>query len=1022
MPQPVELSRQYLSDTGGWKEMKEARAIHAAGRTSSASYRDGLLEAEVREGSKTLRVRVEFRSRTDVVNHCPCFRARRDGIVCAHALAAGLEVLEPTLSSRAGDSVGSAGGAAGQGAAAKPSPAATPVHPSWPEGVEEADDRAEPAALHLIVAPNFASAWEKGRVTLGVEVSLEGGRALLKSVPAGTRLFLDAGDAALFRLLREISPGEVPGALLLGREDFSRLLAAVPGHPRITRGKAAPLRVSARPLRPALERTKGLRFRVVWPRDAVPLLAEAGCWAYDGKDVIQPVAPGLEGAAELLAKGILAEAEELPALLERWRAHFDPGPLRLARAVPKVRLLVEGSLNHLDAELVFAYPGRDLVAASDRPAAWEEDGGIVLADAAIERAAIAELEGAGFRRRGEEGRFVLKDKEAILQFLAHGYPAFRKRWETQPGERFEHALGQVEPIVPAMHLRPGGEDWFGLELGFATPSGETFSRQEIQRLLESGRHGRAGAGGRVAVLDPRLAGELGEILADCDPQQVQPGLYRIDRTQAGYLRETAADAGLAAEGELPWRTGEAKTAFRELDEPLASILRPYQREGVAWMQGLASRGMGGILADDMGLGKTLQTLAFLQSLGGRALVVCPSSLVHNWIAEAARFAPGMKAIAVEGPDRARVLAEQGDADLLVTSYALLRRDEDLWRAREFDAVVLDEAQHIKNPEAQVSRAAHHLRAAHRFALTGTPVENSVEDLWSICRFALPGYLGGRERFAERFVRPLSSAEPPTAVRERLVRRLRPVVLRRLKGEVARELPEKIEQVVLCELGERQREVYARLLRESRASILEAEGGKRRMLALTALLRLRQTCCDLRLLGLRDLADDEASAKLDAFFELLDEAVAGGHRVLVFSQFVGMLQILAGELAARRLEHCYLDGSTKDRAAAVSRFQEGAAPVFLISLKAGGVGLNLTAADTVIHVDPWWNPAVEAQATDRAHRIGQDRVVTSYKLIARDTVEEKILAMQDRKRALAETLLSEGGDAHLSEDELLGLFE
>src|SRR5690606_975560 len=234
--------------------------------------------------------------------------------------------------------------------------------------------------------------------------------------------------------------------------------------------------------------------------------------------------------------------------------------------------------------------------------------------------------------------------------------------------------------------------------------------------------------------------------------------------------------------------------------------------------------------------------------------------------------------------------------------------------------------------------------------------------------------------------------------------------------------EKIEQVVYCELSPPQREVYRKLLQESRASLLEAEGGRKRMLALTALLRLRQSCCDLRLLGLQDLAETESSAKLDALGELLDEAVSGGHRVLVFSQFVGMLQILVGELVAKKIDFCYLDGSTKDRAAVVDRFQQGKAPVFLISLKAGGVGLNLTAADTVIHVDPWWNPAVEAQATDRAHRIGQERVVTSYKLIARDTVEEKILALQERKRHLTESLLSEAGDAHLSENELLDLFD
>jgi SNF2 family DNA or RNA helicase len=451
-------------------------------------------------------------------------------------------------------------------------------------------------------------------------------------------------------------------------------------------------------------------------------------------------------------------------------------------------------------------------------------------------------------------------------------------------------------------------------------------------------------------------------------------------------------------------------------------LRPYQEEGVKWMQGLASQGIGGVLADDMGLGKTLQTLSFLYSVGGTSLVVCPSSLVFNWVAEAEKFTPGLKAVAIEGPNREKILAENADADIFVTSYALLRRDEQVWAERDFDVVVLDEAQHIKNPDAQVSKAAHRLKGTYRFALTGTPVENSVRDLWSIVQFALPRYLGRRQDFAERFEKPLSSSEPSASVRDRLSRRLRPVVLRRLKSEVAKDLPDKIEQVVYCDLKPKQRDVYEALLSESRSAILDADGGRQRMLALTALLRLRQTCCDLRLLGMEGVKDDEASVKAEALGELLDEAIDGGHRVLVFSQFVEMLQILVPDLAAKGVDFCYLDGSTRNRSEVVNRFQEKDVPVFLISLKAGGVGLNLTEADTVIHVDPWWNPAVEAQATDRAHRIGQANVVTSYKLITRGTVEEKILALQNRKREMTEALLSEAGDAGLTKGEMLKLLE
>ena len=336
--------------------------------------------------------------------------------------------------------------------------------------------------------------------------------------------------------------------------------------------------------------------------------------------------------------------------------------------------------------------------------------------------------------------------------------------------------------------------------------------------------------------------------------------------------------------------------------------------------------------------------------------------------------------------------------------------------------MLDEAQWIKNPDAQVSQAAHGLKATHRFALSGTPVENSLLDLWSIMAFALPGYLGPRKAFMERFEKPLRKGNDP-ALSRRIARRLKPVVLRRLKTEVAKDLPDRIEQVRYCDLTAKQGSIYRQLLQESRAQVDAAEDGRKRMVALTALLRLRQACCDLRLLPNLKVEDKDAGVKLDELKSLVEEAVAGGHRVLVFSQFVQLLQGVVPMLLENKWDYCYLDGSTRKRSEVVDRFQEGSAPVFLISLKAGGVGLNLTAADTVIHLDPWWNPAVEAQATDRAHRIGQKNVVTSYKLITRGTVEEKILALQEEKKKILESALDGAGTLvpGLEEDELMGLF-
>jgi SNF2 family DNA or RNA helicase len=416
------------------------------------------------------------------------------------------------------------------------------------------------------------------------------------------------------------------------------------------------------------------------------------------------------------------------------------------------------------------------------------------------------------------------------------------------------------------------------------------------------------------------------------------------------------------------------------------------------MAALAQRGGHGLLADDMGLGKTLQTLAFCawlhatETSPGPALVVCPTSLVANWLREAARFTPHLRTLDFTGPDRAARRADIPRVDLVVTSYAIMRRDIEQLRGENFALVALDEAQHIKNRGSQNAQGAKMLRARHRLILTGTPLENSVLDLWSLYDFLVPGYLGSAADFRERYESPLTRGDAPRQL-ARLRQRVRPFFLRRTKEEVLPELPPKLEHLALCELTDEQREVYRAVLAQGRRDVFENAGkagaGRDRIAMLTTLLRLRQVCCHLDLLPRGDAprAWREPSAKLDRTFELIDEAIDGGHRVLLFSQFVQMLHLLRDEARRREIPFSYLDGQTADRQGEIDRFQgDPGIPLFLISLKAGGTGLNLTGADTVIHFDPWWNPAVEDQ-------------VQAYKLIAAGTVEEKIQAMQARKREL-----------------------
>ena len=452
------------------------------------------------------------------------------------------------------------------------------------------------------------------------------------------------------------------------------------------------------------------------------------------------------------------------------------------------------------------------------------------------------------------------------------------------------------------------------------------------------------------------------------------------------------------------------------------MLRPYQKQGVYWMRFLEKSGLSGLLADEMGLGKTLQTLTWISlertdpaARGKPALVVCPTSLVANWNAEAEKFTPWMKRLVVSGPNRAEVFDKIPAADLVITSYALLQRDlEDAYANRTFSVVVLDEAQHIKNRSTRNAKSAKRLESVQKLVLTGTPVENSVADVWSIFDFLMPDYLGRYDAFNATVQQPIEAGGPEgAAAQERLHHKLHPFILRRLKKLVAKDLPDKIVKVAYCPLTEEQQRWYNKLLQDARTRIgdmVKSKGfAKSKIEILAVLMRLRQVASHVELLKeYREknpltsheplTTSHELSGKLDVFFELLDEAIDGGHRVLVFSQFVSMLTILRRELEARGIAYCYLDGSTKDRLGECRRFNtDESIPLFLISLHAGGTGLNLTGADMVIHFDPWWNPAVEDQATDRAHRIGQKRTVYVVKMIAEGTVEERVLALQQKKQ-------------------------
>ncbi len=597
------------------------------------------------------------------------------------------------------------------------------------------------------------------------------------------------------------------------------------------------------------------------------------------------------------------------------------------------------------------------------------------------------------------------------------------------GDSFELDLGVVVAgeklsLLPALldWLERTPESVLKLLLAGQTPNGQVTLAVDERRV--------------VLVTMERLADTL-RGLADFFDQAptLKDGRLRLPRARLAELSAAGRHwvfGGDEALAELSRRLAD----FERIDPLSAPVgldaqLRPYQQFGLGWLQFLREFGFGGILADDMGLGKTIQTLAHIQveKVAGRldkpCLVVAPTSLMFNWRAEARRFAPDLRVLMLHGPERRGQFQWVNDSDLVLTTYPLLSRDRDWLQQHDWHLLILDEAQAIKNPRTTASRCVRELNARHRLCLTGTPLENNLGELWSLFDFLMPGLLGSQTRFRRLFQLPIERHGDEER-RELLARRIRPFFLRRKKADVAPELPPKTEMSRVTELSTGQQRLYERLrvsLHDKVRRAVADQGVERsRLVVLDALLRLRQVCCDPRLIPDIDGADRIPSAKLELLMDLLPDMLAEGRRVLLFSQFVSMLELIEVELKRAGIDYVKLTGQTRNREEVVNRFQEGKTSLFLISLKAGGVGLNLTAADTVIHYDPWWNPAVEDQATDRAHRIGQTRKVFVYRLLTEHTIEEKVHQLQQSKRGLVESLFAGGGASTLNAADLDALFE
>ena len=627
--------------------------------------------------------------------------------------------------------------------------------------------------------------------------------------------------------------------------------------------------------------------------------------------------------------------------------------------------------------------------------------------------------------------------ESYWPLFMEQIPALEKEgWKINIPPDFRHRYLDAESFEAKVSEEGG--DWLSLNLGITVEGKrlslvplltELFSRDDrwfslssIQKIQDNEPVYLKGPTGRIRISADRLKVVVGTLidLFDCRKHGDSVGNLRMSRFDSNRI-ETLADKGRwqfkgpASIREMAKRLSAIDAPPRLLPPPeFRGTLRPYQQEGLGWLQYLRMHDLSGILADDMGLGKTAQALAHiaLEKKEGRldrpALVVLPTSLVFNWQNEARHFTPGLSVLSLQGKDRMDRFAGSGEADILLTTYPLLWRDADFLLKREYHLLILDEAQVVKNAENHASRIVRKIKTRHRLCLTGTPLENHLGELWSLFDFLMPGFLGDMKNFSRSFRNPIEK-QGDEQRRAILARRLRPFILRRKKEEVAQELPQKTLSILRVEIEGGQRDLYetvrSTMDRKIRQEISDKGFARSQIVILDALLKLRQVCCDPRLLKSETARKVKESVKLSLLLELLPSLLEEGRRILLFSQFTGMLDLILPELNQRSIPFVQLRGETVDRKTPVETFQEGRVPLFLISLKAGGVGLNLTAADTVIHYDPWWNPAVENQATDRAHRIGQTKPVFVYKLIVAGSIEEKILALQGKKAELAEGILS-----------------
>ncbi len=985
-------SESAIRKAADWRAFKRGNDFVAL--VAEAVFTDTGWRGVVRDGKRPLRVSVIARSPTDIEARCPCRENQADGAFCAHAVAVGLVLAaeKPTAPAKPKES------------AKKPKSSPPPPATAW----------------QIQLPPPWPRMLGAGKLTVKITVATQ---------PP------DAVDATLTTWL---STAGCPqgGMLHLEGRRLADFLQAIAGHERIT-CEDAPVEIlgEARLRIASVERDGD---SVVLQTESSNLQRIGAIIAEVSPNTISLITAALPTALATLSNGKSARIP-LHAFLEQI------GPLGAALAWPEggwlseihfvaAKPVIEISLSAASRTL----EARPLVRYGDAPAILPGSGtvpGLPRLDGQIcqvrnfeaESQAIETLAGLGFSRsESDPALWLLRDQARIADFLSESLQPLETRFSIIHGPGLAKLIRETSTISPKLEIVASGEDWLEFDLTFQSiDSNKKINPTEVWRLLKTD------GGGKSRRLPRELTEMIEPLFSELDLNQ-QNGRFCANGASVESLLQISKY--LTKQNNK----NELKEYQVAIPASVNAVLRPYQHTGIGWVLDRLERFRGALLADDMGLGKTVQTIAVIERLfeseGEKprlpVLVVATTSLLGNWRAEFTKFAPTRSVRILHGSRRDKEKAKALPGEVWLTSYSTLARDLAWYLRQEFLAVVVDEASLMRNPDTDHAKALFKLNAIHRLALTGTPIENGVRDLWSIFRFIQPGWLGGRREFQERYESLAGQGDP--WVLRRLRVKTAPFMLRRTKEEVAPDLPSKILIDEFVDLSRDQQKVYRELLIAGRREVERladaGSSGAARMQMLTALLRLRQACCDLALLKndrLKQMDIAKRSAKIERLLELLDSALSSNHKMLIFSQFKTQLHEIRECLEMRNIQSLQLDGESRNRQELVDQFQSTSGPpVFLISLKAGGYGLNLTAADVVIHFDPWWNPAAEAQATDRAHRIGQTRPVTVYRLLARGTVEEKVVSLQKRKRAVA-MAIDETGDGEASgwsEQDLAALFE